>query len=317
MAAEVPVYLFTGFLESGKTKFIQETLEDNRFNQGQNILLLVCEEGEEEYDFSKFPNDHVFKEDFEDCEQITKEYLTTLENRYKPDVVMVEFNGMWLLSDLYEKLPQNWLVYQELMFCEAKTFIPYNQNMRQLMVDKLSSCEMIAINRADEAKDLDREQIHKIIRGSNRRCTIAYENTDGTVEYDEIQDPLPYDINASVIKIADEDYALFYRDLVEEQAKYDGKVIEFRGVLARDNQMSKKEAVVGRQIMTCCADDIAYYPIVCTSKTDLNFKSGDWVTLRAKIKIKKHPIYEGDGPVLQIDKIIRALPPKEEVAAFF
>ncbi len=315
--AEVPVYLFTGFLESGKTKFIQETLEDNRFNQGQNILLLVCEDGEEEYDFSKFPNDHVFKEDFEDSEQITKEYLTTLENRYKPDVVMVEFNGMWLLSDLYEKLPQNWLVYQELMFCEAKTFMPYNQNMRQLMVDKLSSCEMIAINRADEAKELDREQIHKIIRGSNRRCTIAYENTNGTVEYDEIEDPLPYDINASVIKIADDDYAIFYRDLVEEQSKYDGKVIEFRGVLARDNQMSKKEAVVGRQIMTCCADDIAYYPIVCTSKTDLNFKSGDWVTLRAKIKIKEHPVYEGEGPVLQIDKIIRALPPQEEIAAFF
>lgn len=315
--AEVPIYLFTGFLESGKTKFIQETLEDNRFNQGQNVLLLVCEDGEEEYDFSKFPNDHVFKEEFEDSDQITQEYLLSLEKRYNPDVVMVEYNGMWLLSDLYEALPQNWIVYQELMFCEAKTFIPYNQNMRQLMVDKLTSCEMIAINRADEAKDLDREQIHKIIRGSNRRCTIAYENTNGTVEYDEIQDPLPYNINASVIKIADEDYALFYRDLVEEQSKYDGKVIEFRGVLARDNQMSKKEAVVGRQIMTCCADDIAYYPIVCTSKTDLNFKSGDWVTLRAKIKIKKHPIYEGEGPVLQIDKIIRALPPQEEVAAFF
>ncbi len=315
--AEVPIYLFTGFLESGKTKFIQETLEDKRFNQGQNVLLLVCEDGEEEYDFSRFPNDHVFKEEFEDGDQITQEYLLSLEKRYNPDVVMIEYNGMWLLSDLYEALPQNWIVYQELMFCEAKTFIPYNQNMRQLMVDKLTSCEMIAINRADEAPDLDREQIHKIIRGSNRRCTIAFENSNGTVEYDEIEDPLPYDINASVIKIADEDYALFYRDLSEEQAKYDSKVIEFRGILARDNEMSKKEAVVGRQIMTCCADDIAYYPIVCTSKTDLNFKSGDWVTVRAKIKIKKHPIYEGEGPVLQIEKIIRALPPKEAVATFF
>lgn len=315
--AEVPIYLFTGFLESGKTKFIQETLEDKRFNQGQNVLLLVCEDGEEEYDFSRFPNDHVFKEEFEDGDQITQEYLLSLEKRYNPDVVMIEYNGMWLLSDLYEALPQNWIVYQELMFCEAKTFIPYNQNMRQLMVDKLTSCEMIAINRADEAPDLNREQIHKIIRGSNRRCTIAFENSNGTVEYDEIEDPLPYDINASVIKIADEDYALFYRDLSEEQAKYDSKVIEFRGILARDNEMSKKEAVVGRQIMTCCADDIAYYPIVCTSKTDLNFKSGDWVTVRAKIKIKKHPIYEGEGPVLQIEKIIRALPPKEAVATFF
>ena len=314
---EVPVYLFTGFLESGKTQFIQETLEDKRFNQGQNILLLVCEEGIEEYDEEKFSGNHVFIEEFEDSDAITDEYLTSLEKRYKPDVVVIEYNGMWLLQELYDALPQNWLVYQEMMFCEAKTFLPYNKNMRQLMVDKLTSCEMLVLNRADEAKDLDREEVHKIIRGSNRKCTIAYENTDGTVEYDEIEDPLPFDINASVVKINDEDYALFYRDLVEETAKYNGKVIEFKGVLARDDEMSKKEAVVGRRIMTCCDYDISYYPIACSSKTELNFKSGDWVTLRAKLKIKRHPVYEGEGPVLMIEKIIRAIPPEEEVAAFF
>jgi len=315
--AEVPVYLFTGFLESGKTQFIQETLEDKRFNQGQNILLLVCEEGIEEYDEEKFSGNHVFVEEFEDSDAITDEYLSSLEKRYKPDVVVIEYNGMWLLQELYDALPQNWLVYQEMMFCEAKTFLPYNKNMRQLMVDKLTSCEMLVLNRADEAKELDREEVHKIIRGSNRKCTIAYENTDGTVEYDEIEDPLPFDINASVVKINDDDYALFYRDLVEETPKYNGRVIEFKGVLARDDEMSKKEAVVGRRIMTCCEDDISYYPIACSSKTELNFKSGDWVTVRAKLKIKRHPVYEGDGPVLMIEKIIRAIPPEEEVAAFF
>ena len=315
--AEVPVYLFTGFLESGKTQFIQETLEDKRFNQGQNILLLVCEEGIEEYDEEKFSGNHVFVEEFEYSDAITDEYLSSLEKRYKPDVVVIEYNGMWLLQELYDALPKNWLVYQEMMFCEAKTFLPYNKNMRQLMVDKLTSCEILVLNRADEAKELDREEVHKIIRGSNRKCTIAYENTDGTVEYDEIEDPLPFDINASVVKINDDDYALFYRDLVEETAKYNGKVIEFKGVLARDDEMSKKEAVVGRRIMTCCEDDISYYPIACSSKTELNFKSGDWVTVRAKLKIKRHPVYEGDGPVLMIEKIIRAIPPEEEVAAFF
>ena len=42
MPPEVPVYLFTGFLESGKTTFIQETLEDTRFNNGDMTLLLLC-----------------------------------------------------------------------------------------------------------------------------------------------------------------------------------------------------------------------------------------------------------------------------------
>ena len=52
---ELPVYLFTGFLESGKTKFIQETLEDSRFNAGERTLLLVCEEGVEEYEPTSSP----------------------------------------------------------------------------------------------------------------------------------------------------------------------------------------------------------------------------------------------------------------------
>ena len=132
--AEVPVYLFTGFLESGKTQFIQETLEDKRFNQGQNILLLVCEEGIEEYDEEKFSGNHVFVEEFEDSDAITDEYLSSLEKRYKPDVVVVEYNGMWLLQELYDALPKNWLVYQEMMFCEAKTFLPYNKNMRHSLM---------------------------------------------------------------------------------------------------------------------------------------------------------------------------------------
>ena len=48
MAEQIPVYLFTGFLEAGKTKFIQETMEDPRFNEGERTLLLICEEGLEE-----------------------------------------------------------------------------------------------------------------------------------------------------------------------------------------------------------------------------------------------------------------------------
>ena len=49
---QIPVYSFTGFLDSGKTKFIQETLEDERFNAGERTLVLLFEEGEEEYDLS-------------------------------------------------------------------------------------------------------------------------------------------------------------------------------------------------------------------------------------------------------------------------
>ena len=50
---EMPVYLFTGFLESGKTTFIKETLGDPRFNNGQRTLILLCEEGETELELDR------------------------------------------------------------------------------------------------------------------------------------------------------------------------------------------------------------------------------------------------------------------------
>ena len=73
----IPVYAFTGFLESGKTKFIQETLEDPRFNSGERTLLLVCEEGEEEYDSTSYPHACVYKVIVDDVDDLTPEYLTT------------------------------------------------------------------------------------------------------------------------------------------------------------------------------------------------------------------------------------------------
>ena len=72
---DLPIYLFTGFLESGKTKFIQETLEDERFNAGEKTLLLVCEEGEEEYDISKMPYQNVFIRTIEDKSELTEKNI--------------------------------------------------------------------------------------------------------------------------------------------------------------------------------------------------------------------------------------------------
>ena len=47
---EIPVYMFLGFLESGKTTFASETLIERGFTEGEPTLLLVFEEGIEEYD---------------------------------------------------------------------------------------------------------------------------------------------------------------------------------------------------------------------------------------------------------------------------
>ena len=211
MAVTFPMYVFTGFLEAGKTKFIQETLEDPRFNAGEKTLLLVFEEGEEEYDISTYPSKNVYIET-PSYEELSEEMLEGLRKKYHADRVIVELNGMHMASDFYLKTPDSWQIAQEVMFADASTFLAYNQNMRQLTVDKLAGAEMVIFNRVAPGTDVT--ELHKIARAVNRRINILYEYTDGTTKQDDIEDPLPFDLNAPVVRIEDEDYALFYRDFI-------------------------------------------------------------------------------------------------------
>ena len=232
---------FYGFLDAGKTKFIQETLEDERFNAGERTLLLICEEGEEEYAPEQFATDTVVIRVLEGQEQLTNENLTKWAQETKADRVVIEYNGMWLLDALYAAMPEGWVVYQEFMFADAGTFLSYNGNMRQLVYDKLKSCELVVFNRFKP--DMDKMEFHKVVRAASRRADIAYESTDGKVVYDDIEDPLPFDLNAPVIEIGDADFAEWYRDLGETPANYEGKTVRFKcRALKRSKHFHRRQA---------------------------------------------------------------------------
>ncbi len=314
MANNIPVYLFTGFLEAGKTRMIQETLEDENFNDGCKILLLVCEEGMEEYDPSRFWGKNVRQVVMERESDLTPAFLDKLAREHKIDRVMVEYNGMWQLDTLYESLPRSWYIFQQLLFADATTAIAYNANMRSLMVDKLQNAELVIFNRADNA---DRLELHKLVRGISRRARIAFETAAEELEYDEIEDPLPFDVNAPIIAIADEDYALFYRDLADEMPNYNGKTVKFKGLVARDRALGKRAIVIGRHVMTCCEDDIAYQGVVCNFDRDVSLKTGEWAIVTAKIKVEAHKLYGGEGPVLYATDMALTSEPKQPVATFY
>ena len=311
---QYPVYLFTGFLESGKTKMIQDILEDENFNDGCKILLIVCEEGIEEYEPSRFWGKNVRQMIVNRPEDLTAEILTDYVRNHVVDRVMIEYNGMWPIEALYEALPADFYVFQQLLIADGSTILNYNANMRSLVFDKLQGAETIIFNRAENA---DKEALHKLVRGVSRRATIAYETPDGELEYDEIEDPLPFDVNAPVVQIADEDYALFYRDLAEEMPEWHGKTVKFKGMVARDKQLGKTAIVIGRHVMTCCADDIAYHPLVCIFQEPSSLKTRDWVTFTGKIKVEKHKLYRGVGPVLYVTSTDFAVKPAQEVATFY
>ena len=311
---QYPVYLFTGFLEGGKTKMIQDILEDENFNDGCKILLIVCEEGIEEYEPSRFWGKNVRQMTVNRPEDLTAEILTDYVRNHVVDRVMIEYNGMWPIEALYEALPADFYVFQQLLIADGSTILNYNANMRSLVFDKLQGAETVIFNRAENA---DKDALHKLVRGVSRRATIAYETPDGELEYDEIEDPLPFDINAPVVQIADEDYALFYRDLAEEMPEWHGKTVKFKGMVARDKQLGKTAIVIGRHVMTCCADDITFSGLVCNFDREIGLQTGDWAMITAKVRIENHKLYDSEGPVLYAIDVANTTEPKQPVATFY
>lgn len=309
----IPVYAFTGFLDAGKTKFIQETLCDTRFNAGERTLLLLCEEGEEEFDISAYPYKNVFQEVVEQ-DAVTTDELDKLAKKHRAERIVLELNGMMQVGDFYQKMPQDWQVAQEVMFADAGTIMAYNQNMRSLVVDKLTGCEMVCFNRVPAGADI--MPFHKLARAVNRRVGIIYEYTDGTTQFDDIQDPLPFDINAPVIEIADEDFALFYRDLTEEPKKYNDKVVRFKAQVAKLRKEREGYFAPGRFVMTCCVDDIEFMGIPCKHKEADQLKAREWIMLTAQVKTRFHSIYRGIGPVLTAISIESTEKPADEVCTF-
>ena len=313
---ETPVYLFLGFLESGKTKFIQETLEDPRFATGEKTLLLVCEEGEEEYETIKFANaESVDLVVLEDKDQLTEEYLTQLQAEHGAERIVVEYNGTWMLEDFFNAMPEGWMINQMMTFFDAQTFLNYNANMRQFTFDKIENTQLVVFNRFNDS--MDKMQLHKIVRGISRRCDIVYERVDGTADFDDIEDPLPFDINAPVIQIEDKDYAFFYRDLTENLEAYIGKTVKFKGLVATDKRLSPQDIVVGRHVMTCCEADIQYCGLACVLPAVMELQTRDWITVTAKVQFQKHRIYKGKGPVLVAEKVVIGVPPEEQLATFY
>ncbi|MGN0814429.1 MAG: GTP-binding protein [Candidatus Coproplasma sp.] len=317
MQQEVSVYLFLGFLDSGKTKFIQETLEDPRMENGERTMLIVCEEGEEEYDRAKFKVKNVAVESIEKKEDLNSFNLAYLARKNRAQRVVVEYNGTWELQDFFEAMPESWVINQMMTFFDANTFVNYNRNMRQLVFDKIQMTQMVVFNRFKG--EMDKTEFHKIVRGISRRADIVYEYIGGKAEFDDIEDPMPYDMDAPVIEIEDKDFALFYRDLSEKPQSYIDKIVKFKGMAAVSRKVPAGFIVIGRYIMTCCEADIAYDGFALKTEGLIkDVKTKDWLTVTAKVGYEYNAVYRQQGPVLIARSIERAEPlPADEIVATY
>ena len=308
---DIPVYLIAGFLDAGKTNFINGVLQDG-FAREDRTLLICCEEGEEEY----YPNvlSNVFTTTVEDFEELTPAYFKKLEKMYKPQQVIIEYNGMWNIEKLYrECLPANWILYQIMTLVDARTFEMYAKNMGQLMMEKIMAADMLIFNRCNE--ELRAALRSRNLRMVNRRADIYLENADGTSEEYVTEDMAPFDLSSGHLDVPDEDYGVWYVDMMDATQRYAGLTVKFKAIMCHSKKY-KGVHCPGRFAMVCCEDDMQFLALVCKGEGLEKFKDRAWVEITATVKKEFDRAYEAEGPVLYVSEIHPCEKPKEEVVSF-
>lgn len=311
----VPVYVFTGFLESGKTSLIKDTLMDPGFTGDEKTLLLVCEEGIEEYDdaFLKKVNTAIVTIAKET--DLTYPFMKKCDSLIEPDRVMIEFNGTWNFTKFLDvEMPFDWLLVQILSTVDASTFTSYINNMRSMIYEQLVHSETIIFNRCDETTK--KLYLRNNIKAINKSAQIIYESKDGSINNLQ-DDELPFDVNANHILIQDDDYGLWYMDALEHPAKYEGKTITLKGKVISTHVDDVPEAfVLGRFAMVCCADDTSLIGLLCHYHNASDLLPKEWVEVEAKIAVEFDEEYQGDVPILYANKVTGTEPLEDELVYF-
>ena len=309
--ADIPVYLVAGFLDAGKTNFINGILEDG-FARQDRTLLLCCEEGEEEYNSRALDNVTVIT--IEDEEELKCSYLKELEKKYRPQQVLIEYNGMWQMERLYrEVLPANWVLYQIMTMVEASTFDLYAKNMGQLMMEKITNADMLVFNRCTpELRDSLRKRNLRMV---NRRADIFLENVDGSSEDYLTGDECPFDLSQDVIDIPDDDFGVWYVDVMDHPDRYNDKLVHMKLIMCH----SKKYPGIhcpGRFAMVCCENDIQFLGLIARGDTLDQYENRDWIEVTARMSAEKHKAYKGVGPVMNVLSVAPCEKPAQEVVTF-
>lgn len=301
----LPVFLINGFLESGKTQFLQFTMEQDYFKAEGKTLLIVCEEGENEYDSELLKRNHTETVLIDSMEEMTPDRLVELELLHNPERVLIEWNGMWNLDDL--KLPDDWKIYQQITLIDMTTFDLYSANMKPLLYSMVRNSEMIICNRCDGIEDLS--GYRRTLKAMCPRGEIVFEDSEG--EVNEIaEEDLPYDLNEEVVKISPQAYGIWYIDCMERKDRYEGKTVEFTAMVLKTPDFPKNYFVPGRMAMTCCEDDMTFLGFVTKSREAKDLETKQWVKVKARIAYEFWKDYEGEGPVLYADSLEPAQPVK-------
>ena len=309
-----PVYLFTGFLDSGKTSLIKETLNDADFMHGINRTLILClEQGEVEYTNEFLDAHSCFIEFLNSSTQLTPEKMRELDTIYHPNQVFIEYNGSEIVSDtLTGGMPDFWPLVEILTTVDATSFASYISNMRSMMYEQMRYSDVIICNRC--TKDTSSTLLRGNIKAINKRAQIVYEGKFG--EPVTLKDgALPFDLNADVIDVKDDDYGLWYMDALEHPDHYNNKKVILRGMYAENIPGYHQTFILGRRAMVCCTADTSLCGVTVTGVKLEEMKLGMWVQVEGTLKtVAQKP--SGKTVILYAEKIWHYKKPEDEFVYF-
>ena len=323
----IPVFLINGFLESGKTSFIQYTMNQEYFQTNGNTLLLLCEEGEKEYDPIELAKLHTTPIYMSDITDFQEEKLRKLTDTYKPERILIEWNGMWNQDDLYGgpmseavlseqqnrepkyavSMPREWFLYQVITIVDGSTLKMYLSNMRSFLGQMLRNAELCIVNRCDNLSNEEMIDYRRKLRAMGQNAMIMLEDKNGEIPQSALPEELPYDLNQEKIAIADTDYGTWFLDCMDNPERYLGKELSFTAMVLKRKNMPADEFIPGRMAMTCCAQDMSFLGFICKGNKDMlsAFSTRDWVKVTVKVALEEREEYHGVGPVLKLVDIVR------------
>lgn len=274
-----PVYIFTGFLDSGKTTSIKNTLSDPRFTENEKTLICVFEQGDVEYDenFLKKTNSVV---EYLDFKSLTPDLMRSLDEKYKPDRVFVELNGLDNGIEFFKKgMIKGLDVAQILTLIDGSKFKVNMNNLKQFFYNHIAISELAIINRSDNQ---DLRFFRNNLKGINQRIEIVYEDTNGNVT-NKIDDNY-FDVSKPLV-ISDGDFGIWYMDALDNPNKYENADITINSYFVRLDEEDKNIMACGRKAMVCCSNDLQdiLFPVYYQKSNELI--KGEYYSFHGNIHI--------------------------------
>ncbi len=279
---EIPALIVNGFLESGKTRFLKELIQENDFKQDGKTLIILCEEGEEEYDDEFCKVNHCSVRVVEEQKDFSKDTIKKFIKDVHPATIVVEMNGMWEQNEIV--YPKFLAIQQQITLIDATTFPTYFANMRQKFTDMLKYSDVVIFNRAQEETVGGYKRSIKLMAQS-----AAYYMYDENGEELHPADDLPFDCNADPMEISDENFGAWFIDTFDSPKRHSLKTARIRGFVVKPDDLPPHTVVIAREAMTCCVNDIQLIGHLMSYNDEFVLNENDWVEAHVRVHYVQSP----------------------------